>query len=263
MKKICIIFTALIVLFTSCGKDTDAVVINEDDSGISLICESYSDKHTTEITVSESAEVTVTVSIKASGGSLFIEALDSSGSAVYRGADITSSCNATIRLLGPDTYTISVSGSKFTGTCTLNWETMGAIASTQTAIINPEELISVTDMPVLMTEMYEAAVISETAVNSFKLSALMWSGVFVREDGAVSVILYQSGDGIIEFDIVTDSDTLNDYATVSPTEPATASYGNGFEDSMLFTLTQTGVFIEQNGYPDIFLNEVSGKYIKQ
>lgn len=141
MRKLWAVVAVVCVLLCGCDKQSDTAVIVEADNSYSVICDGYSDTNSIEIAVSESAEVTVTVSIKASGGSLSIEALGSDGSAVYHGADITSNCTATIKLLGPDTYVISVTGNKFSGRCSLDWETIGAVANSQAlpevSVINP------------------------------------------------------------------------------------------------------------------------------
>ncbi len=140
MKRLLILLAALLLLLCSCSGDS-SLVIAEGTNHHTITAERCSESDRMELTAQESAEITVSVSIQSSKGSIDLLCNNSVGEVVSQYDDLKEG-SYTFRLTGPDTFNIAVTCNRFTGTCSISWEIIGAVATTdetpEVVIVDPK-----------------------------------------------------------------------------------------------------------------------------
>lgn len=138
MKRIWILVLVAATLLCSCASEGSITLTNETDS-FGIAAENYSGSQSTQLPASENTEITVNVSSHVKSGTVSYECIDSSGNTVGE-SEFSSSGAYTFKLTGPDDYTITITGDRFTGDLTFDWDIIGPTPdedSTDVVVINP------------------------------------------------------------------------------------------------------------------------------
>ena len=140
MKRLLFLMTALLFLLCSCSGES-SLVITEGTNYHTVSAERCSQSDRVELTAQESAEITVSVTVQSSKGSVDLLCNNSAGEVVSQYDELKEG-SYSFRLTGPDTFYIAVTCDRFTGTCNISWETIGAVATTEetpeVVVVDPE-----------------------------------------------------------------------------------------------------------------------------
>jgi len=129
LKRILILTAVLLLLLCSCSAEP-SLVITEGANFHTVTAEKCCESERLELTAQESAEITVNVSVQSSKGSVDLLCNNSAGDIVSQYDELKEG-SYSFRLTGPDTFYITVTCDRFSGTCNISWETIGAVSTTE------------------------------------------------------------------------------------------------------------------------------------
>lgn len=140
MKRILPFMAAVLLLLSSCSGES-SFVITEGTDFHTITAERCSESDQLELTVQESSEITVSVAIQSSKGSVDLLCSSTTGEVAAQYDELKEGTYS-FRLTGPNSFNITVTCDHFTGTCNISWETIGAVSTTEetleVVVVDPE-----------------------------------------------------------------------------------------------------------------------------
>lgn len=138
MKRIWILALFVATIMCSCASDGSVTLVQGSDS-FGIVAEDYSGTQSTQLPASENTEITVNVSAHVKSGTASYKCTDSAGNLVGE-SEFSSNAAYSFKLTGPEEYSITITGSHFSGDLTFDWDIIGPTpdeSSTDVVVINP------------------------------------------------------------------------------------------------------------------------------
>ena len=140
MKRLFAMMAAMLLLLCSCSGES-SFVITEGTDFHNITAERCSESDRLELTAQESAEITVSVAVQSSKGSVDLLCTNAAGEIVAQYDELKEG-GYSFRLTGPNTFNITVTCDHYTGTCNISWETIGAVSTDEetpeVVVVDPE-----------------------------------------------------------------------------------------------------------------------------
>ncbi len=130
MKRIFLLVSAIMLILLCSCSDESMFSASSGTDFYTVTAEGSSRSDQFELTAQESAEITVTVEVRSTKGSLDLVCSSTSGQVISQYNDLKEGTYS-FRLTGPDTFNTAITLNRFTGTCNIHWETIGAVSTTE------------------------------------------------------------------------------------------------------------------------------------